>query len=59
MRRMVRDGTVCYSLANAAQIPRSNAALVSAIRDKATRNACEGWCDVTRALARARPRDDS
>ena len=28
-------------------------------RRRPGRNACDGWCDVAHALARARPRDDS
>ena len=28
-------------------------------RRRPGRNACDGWCDVTQALARARPRDGS
>ena len=33
--------------------------LLNVWRRRPGRNACEGWCDVTHALARARPRDDS
>jgi len=33
--------------------------LLNIWRRRPGRNACEGWCDVTLALARARPRDDS
>jgi len=33
--------------------------LLNVWRRRPGRNACEGWCDVTQALARARPRDDS
>jgi inorganic pyrophosphatase len=33
--------------------------LLNLWRRRSGRNACEGWCDVTDALARARPRDDS
>ena len=32
--------------------------LLNVWRRRPGRNACEGWCDVTHALARARPRDD-
>jgi inorganic pyrophosphatase len=33
--------------------------LLNVWRRRPGRNACDGWCDVTDALARARPRDDS
>ena len=33
--------------------------LLNLWRRRPGRNACEGWCDVTLALARARPRDES
>jgi inorganic pyrophosphatase len=33
--------------------------LLNIWRGRPGRNACEGWCDVTHALMRARPRDDS
>jgi inorganic pyrophosphatase len=33
--------------------------LLNVWRRRPGRNACEGWCDVAHALARARPRDDS
>lgn len=33
--------------------------LLNVWRRRPGRNACEGWCDVTQALARARPRDNS
>jgi inorganic pyrophosphatase len=33
--------------------------LLNLWRRRPGRNACEGWCDVADALARARPRDDS
>ena len=33
--------------------------LLNVWRRRPGRNACEGWCDVTHALSRARPRDDS
>ena len=33
--------------------------LLNAWRRRPGRNACEGWCSVAQALARARPRDDS
>jgi inorganic pyrophosphatase len=33
--------------------------LLNLARRRPGRNACEGWCDVTHALARARPRDNS
>jgi inorganic pyrophosphatase len=33
--------------------------LLNVWRRRSGRNACEGWSDVTHALARARPRDDS
>jgi len=33
--------------------------LLNVWRRRPGRNACEGWCDVTQALMRARPRDDS
>ncbi len=33
--------------------------LLNIWRRRPGRNACEGWCEVTQALARARPRDDS
>ena len=32
--------------------------LLNVWRGRPGRNACEGWCDVTQALGRARPRDD-
>jgi inorganic pyrophosphatase len=32
--------------------------LLNVLRRRPGRNACEGWCDVAHALARARPRDD-
>ena len=33
--------------------------LLNLWRRRPGRNACDGWCDVTHALARARPRDES
>ena len=33
--------------------------LLNVWRRRPGRNACDGWCPVTHALARARPRDDS
>ena len=33
--------------------------LLNAWRRRPGRNACEGWCEASQALARARPRDDS
>ena len=33
--------------------------LLNAWRRRPGRNACEGWCEATEALARAQPRDDS
>jgi len=33
--------------------------LLNVWRRRPGRNACDGWCDVADALARARPRDDS
>jgi inorganic pyrophosphatase len=33
--------------------------LLNVWRRRPGRNACDGWCDVAYALARARPRDDS
>jgi inorganic pyrophosphatase len=33
--------------------------LLNAWRRSPGRNACDGWCEVAQALARARPRDDS
>ncbi|WP_422902212.1 inorganic diphosphatase [Propionivibrio sp.] len=33
--------------------------LLNIWRRRPGRNACDGWCEVTEALARARPRDDS
>ncbi|MDN5754088.1 MAG: inorganic diphosphatase [Nitrosospira sp.] len=33
--------------------------LLNICRRRPGRNACEGWCEVSQALARARPRDDS
>ncbi len=33
--------------------------LLNAWRGRPGRNACEGWCEASEALARARPRDDS
>jgi inorganic pyrophosphatase len=33
--------------------------LLNLWRRRPGRNACDGWCDATQALARARPRDDS
>ena len=33
--------------------------LLNAWRRRPGRNACEGWCEVAEALARAQPRDDS
>ena len=33
--------------------------LLNVWRRRPGRNACEGWCGATQALARARPRDDS
>lgn len=33
--------------------------LLNVWRRRPGRNACDGWCEVTLALARARPRDDS
>ena len=33
--------------------------LLNVWRRRPGRNACDGWCDVMHALARARPRDDS
>jgi len=33
--------------------------LLNAWRRRPGRNACEGWCEATEALARAEPRDDS
>ena len=33
--------------------------LLNVWRRRPGRNACEGWCSATHALARARPRDDS
>ena len=32
--------------------------LLNLLRRRPGRNACEGWCDASEALARARPRDD-
>jgi inorganic pyrophosphatase len=34
-------------------------ALLNLWRRRPGRNACEGWCDASAALARARPRDDA
>jgi inorganic pyrophosphatase len=34
-------------------------AMLNLWRGRPGRNACEGWCDATHALARARPRPDS
>ena len=34
-------------------------ALLNIWRRRPGRNACEGWCEATQALARARPRNDS
>ena len=33
--------------------------LLNVLRRRRGRNACEGWCDVAHAIARARPRDYS
>jgi inorganic pyrophosphatase len=33
--------------------------LLNVLRRRPGRNACEGWCGATQALARARPRDDT
>jgi inorganic pyrophosphatase len=33
--------------------------LLNAWRHRPGRNACDGWCEASVALARARPRDDS
>ena len=33
--------------------------LLNVCRRRPGRNACEGWCGATQALARARPRDDT
>ena len=33
--------------------------LLNIWRRRPGRNACDGWCDATQALARARPRNDS
>jgi len=33
--------------------------LLNAWRRRPGRNACEGWCEATQALARARPRNDT
>ena len=33
--------------------------LLNIWRRRPGRNACEGWCEATQALARARPRNDS
>lgn len=33
--------------------------LLNLWRRRPGRNACEGWCEATQAIARARPRDDS
>jgi inorganic pyrophosphatase len=33
--------------------------LLNIWRGRPGRNACEGWCEATHALARARPRDDN
>jgi inorganic pyrophosphatase len=33
--------------------------LLNVWRRRPGRNACDGWCEATQALARARPRDDS
>ena len=34
-------------------------AVLNFLRDRPGRNACEGWCDATEALARARPLTDA
>jgi inorganic pyrophosphatase len=34
-------------------------ALLNFVRRRPGRNACEGWCDASAAIARARPRDDA
>ncbi len=34
-------------------------ALLNFVRRRPGRNACEGWCEASAALARARPRDDA
>jgi inorganic pyrophosphatase len=34
-------------------------ALLNFWRRRPGRNACDGWCDATQAIARAQPRDDS
>lgn len=33
-------------------------ALLNFVRRRPGRNACEGWCEASAAIARARPRDD-
>lgn len=33
--------------------------LLNLVRRRPGRNACEGWCDASSAIARARPRDNS
>jgi inorganic pyrophosphatase len=33
--------------------------LLNVWRRRPGRNACDGWCDASQAIARARPRDDS
>jgi inorganic pyrophosphatase len=33
--------------------------LLNVLRRRQGRNACDGWCEATQALARARPRDSS
>lgn len=34
-------------------------ALLNFVRRRPGRNACDGWCEASAALARARPRDDA
>lgn len=34
-------------------------ALLNFVRRRPGRNACDGWCDASAAIARARPRDDA
>jgi inorganic pyrophosphatase len=48
-RRMVLRFFCCYAKCKG---------LLNVWRRRPGRNACEGWCEVTHALARARPRDD-
>jgi len=33
--------------------------LLNFLRRRPGRNACDGWCDAVKAIARARPRDDT